>query len=258
MAKIILTLDNTYLSECPLIKVRTSIGRRPNNEVHLDNLAVSGEHAVIVKMGGDYFVEDLESTNGTLVNGEPIKKHLLQHDDVIELGKYRLKYVSDAFDSASANKQSNGFEKTMMVNPSAIKSSKKRAMDGVPATASIAQQPYDESPANKPAAVDAPSVSRLTPNVSNMSDMVGRVQVLNGSSSGRELVLNKALTTLGKTGVQVAVITKRPHGYYITHVEGKVLPIVNGVSAGVQAIALSDHDVIELAGVKMEFYLTKI
>jgi phosphatidylserine/phosphatidylglycerophosphate/cardiolipin synthase-like enzyme len=86
----------------------------------------------------------------------------------------------------------------------------------------------------------------------------GRIQVLNGSSVGRELVLNKALTTLGKTGVQVAVITKRPHGYFITHVEGKVFPIVNGNSTGAQAFELSDHDVIELAGVKMEFYLDKV
>lgn len=257
MAKIILTLDNTYLSEYPLIKARTSIGRRPNNEVHLDNLAVSGEHAAIVKMGGDYFVEDLESTNGTLVNGEAIKKHLLQHDDVIELGKYRLKYVNDAVDSSGINKLSNGFEKTMMVNPSAIRSSKRRVTDAVQAPAAMVQS-YSEPLGNKPIAVDVPSVTADASGVSSEAGMVGRVQVLNGSSSGRELVLNKALTTLGKTGVQVAVITKRPHGYFITHVEGKVLPIVNGISAGAQAIALSDHDVIELAGVKMEFYLTKV
>jgi hypothetical protein len=81
--------------------------------------------------------------------------------------------------------------------------------------------------------------------------------VLNGSSSGRELILNKALTTLGKPGVQVAVITKRPNGYFITHVEGGTFPIVNGTSTGAQAFALKDHDVIELAGVKMEFYLGK-
>lgn len=257
MAKIILTLDNTYLSEYPLIKARTSIGRRPNNEVHLDNLAVSGEHAAIVKMGGDYFVEDLESTNGTLVNGEAIKKHLLQHDDVIELGKYRLKYVNDAIDSAAVNNLSNGFEKTMMVNPSAIRSSKKRAAESDVVSA-VAGQSNSESLAIKRAAVDTTSVAAPTFSVSSQSDMVGRVQVLNGSSSGRELVLNKALTTLGKTGVQVAVITKRPNGYFITHVEGKVLPIVNGVSAGAQAVALSDHDVIELAGIKMEFYLTRV
>lgn len=257
MAKIILTLDNTYLSEYPLIKARTSIGRRPNNEVHLDNLAVSGEHAAIVKMGGDYFVEDLESTNGTLVNGEAIKKHLLQHDDVIELGKYRLKYVNDATDNAGVNNLSNGFEKTMMVNPSAISASKKRVAN-VGLVPAVAAQSNSEPFSSKPAVVDAPGIATATSGVSSQTDMVGRVQVLNGSSSGRELVLNKALTTLGKTGVQVAVITKRPHGYFITHVEGKVLPIVNGVSAGAQAIALSDHDVIELAGVKMEFYLTKV
>jgi len=89
----------------------------------------------------------------------------------------------------------------------------------------------------------------------NASAVMGKIQVLSGSSSGRELVLSKALTTLGKPGVQVAVITKRNNGYYITHVEGKTHPVVNGNSTGAQAHLLADHDVIELAGVKMEFYL---
>ena len=86
---------------------------------------------------------------------------------------------------------------------------------------------------------------------------MGSIQVLNGPSAGKELILNKALTTLGKPGVQVAVITKRPQGYFITHVEGQSFPLVNGESVGAQAHALSDHDVLELAGVKMEFYLSK-
>jgi len=254
MAKIILTLNNALLSEYPLIKARTNIGRRPTNEIHLDNLAVSGEHAAIVKMGSDYFVEDLDSTNGTLVNGDATKKHLLQHGDIIELGKYQLKYVNDDGDNTSVN-VSSAFEKTMMIHPSAIKSSRPKPLEVPPLSVPLAQT-RKESTEIKPDVGMPTSAAATGAHVNQAGEEVGKIQVLNGSSSGRELVLNKALTTLGRTGVQVAVITKRPNGYFITHVEGKVLPIVNGVSTGAQAFALNDHDVIELAGVKMEFYLT--
>lgn len=236
MAKFILTLDDTHLGEYALTKVRTTIGRKPSNDIHLDNLAVSGNHAVIVKIGRDYFVEDLNSTNGTRVNNEVIKRKLLLQNDIVELGKFHLRFISEASrDNAAA-----AFEKTMLVHPAAYrtKTSKPDAEPEQP----VAPAGYGQVPAS-PAPVSQQAV-------------IGRIQVLNGSSSGRELVLNKALTTLGKTGVQVAVITKRTNGYFITHVEGKVLPTVNGVSTGAQAFALNDHDVIELAGVKMEFYLS--
>jgi hypothetical protein len=80
------------------------------------------------------------------------------------------------------------------------------------------------------------------------------IQVLSGAAAGKTLDLTKNLTTVGKPGVQVAVITKRPNGYFITHVEGATYPTLNGTSLGAQAQALSDHDLIEIAGVKMEFY----
>ena len=80
------------------------------------------------------------------------------------------------------------------------------------------------------------------------------VQILNGPNAGKELELIKNLTTLGKPGVQVAVLARRPHGYFLTHVEGATFPMVNGESLGEQLRQLNDHDVIELAGVKMEFY----
>src|SRR5580658_485349 len=90
MAKLILSMDGLVLKEIPLVKERTTIGRRATNDIQIDNLAMSGEHAVIVQILNDCFLEDLGSTNGTMVNGAPIKKHFLQHNDVIELGKYRL------------------------------------------------------------------------------------------------------------------------------------------------------------------------
>ena len=113
-------IDNAILSEYTLNKERTSIGRRPTNDIHIDNLAVSGEHAVIVKMGKDYYVEDVGSTNGTTVNGEEIQKHLLQHADLIELGKHQLKFINEEVLSHLGTEQSEaaGFEKTVMMRPS--------------------------------------------------------------------------------------------------------------------------------------------
>jgi hypothetical protein len=269
MAKLILSLDHALLNEYPLDQERITIGRRPTNDVQIDNLAVSGEHAAIVKLGNDFYIEDLESTNGTIVNSTPVKKHLLQHDDVVEFGKFELKYINE---SAVNNAMDTDFEKTMIIRPSAV-----RSMEPKPSEALLSKAPLDIAPATPASPVAPTPPPASTPNpvsqssgaaasinkpamaaaAANSAEVgIGKIQVLNGSSTGRELVLNKALTTLGKPGVQVAVITKRPNGYFITHVEGQVFPIVNGASTGAQAFALNDHDVIELAGVKMEFYLS--
>jgi pSer/pThr/pTyr-binding forkhead associated (FHA) protein len=274
MAKLILSLDHALLNEYALDQERITIGRRPTNDVQIDNLAVSGEHAAIVKLGNDFYIEDLNSTNGTLVNATAIKKHLLQHGDVVEFGKYELKYINEA--AVNHGSMDSDFEKTMIIRPSAM-----RTMEAKPQEAPLGLPKAPPAPAAPqvvntpaPAAASVLNVSKesvpnvITPESAPKDSVkpaapagvagegVGRIQVLNGSSTGRELVLNKALTTLGKPGVQVAVITKRPNGYFITHVEGQVFPIVNGASTGAQAFALHNHDVIELAGVKMEFYLS--
>ncbi len=247
MAKLILSLDNAFLNEYPLDKTRVTIGRRPTNDIHIDNLAVSGEHAAISKVDNDYYVEDLASTNGTLVNDQLVKKHFLQHGDIVEFGKYQLKYINEvATVNSGVVSRGADFEKTMMIRPSEMKvMERKLAPAPIPTPTSESISP-------------ASAIKPLSHAVSDaVASILGRIQVLNGSSVGRELVLNKALTTLGKAGVQVAVITKRSNGYFITHVEGKVFPVVNGFSTGAQAVVLKDHDVIELAGVKMEFYLDK-
>src|SRR3954463_50871 len=119
MAKLILSMDGLVLKEIPLTKERTTIGRKPHNDIQIDNLAVSGEHAVIVTILNDSFLEDLGSTNGTVVNGNPIKKHFLQNNDVIELGKYKLKFVGEAAPAVGGEKAD--FEKTMVLRPSAMK-----------------------------------------------------------------------------------------------------------------------------------------
>jgi len=230
MAKVILSLENTILGEFSLDKARTTIGRRSVSDIHLDHLAVSGEHAAILKIGQDFFLEDVGSTNGTRVNAKSIKRHLLQHDDLIEFGKYQLKYMNEAAISSDSGIQPH--------------SSQVKLGAEVDLSAVTPSAPTGISPAavvNTPEILDALATARI--------------KVLNGSNAGRELTLNKALTTLGKVGSQVAVITRRPHGYFITHIEGNVFPFVNGSSVGAQAFALNHHDAIELAGVKMEFYL---
>ncbi len=281
MAKLILSMDGLVLKEITLTKERTTIGRKPHNDIQIDNLAVSGEHAVIVTILNDSFLEDLGSTNGTLVNGQPIKKHFLQNADVIELGKYRLKYLSDG---PAAAKGPQDFEKTMIIRPgSAPKPGPAPGTGAAPPGGNMGSSQgmpnmgtSQGMPSPSPSPAPAPASSQGMPTLGTSQGMptlgtsqpqpamgtsqpvaggrVAAIQILTGANAGKEMELTKALTTLGKPGVQVAVITKRPQGYYITHVEGANFPIVNGKAVDAQAHPLNDHDVLELAGVKMEFF----
>jgi len=279
MAKLILSMDGLVLKEIPLTKERTTIGRKPHNDIQIDNLAVSGEHAVIVTILNDSFLEDLGSTNGTVVNGNPIKKHFLQNNDVIELGKYKLKFIGDAAPAAAGEKAD--FEKTMVLRPSQMKAAADQAKAaGGGAQAAVAQRAAAvqqaaatatasgiadkdavkpaPAPAAAPAAAapaPAPAPAAAAPVPKPGGQPLGAIQLLSGANAGKELELTKPLTTLGKPGVQVAVLTRRPQGYFITHVEGSNRPTVNGQQIGAAPHSLKDHDVIELAGVKMEFFL---
>ena len=261
MAKLILSMDGLVLKEIPLTKERTTIGRKPHNDIQIDNLAVSGEHAVIVTILNDSFLEDLGSTNGTVVNGSPIKKHFLQNNDVIELGKYKLKFIGEPGGVAGAGaSDKSDFEKTMVLRPSAIRTIPD-PLRSIPASAgaraAVAQQASAGAAAGVAEARDAtktvPPAPAAAPRPAGQP--LGAIQLLSGANAGKELELTKPLTTLGKPGVQVAVLTRRPQGYFITHVEGVTRPNVNGQQIGPAPHALKDHDVIELAGVKMEFFL---
>ncbi len=256
MAKLILSMDGLVLKEIALTKERTTIGRKPHNDIQIDNLAVSGEHAVIVTILQDSFLEDLGSTNGTVVNGQPVKKHFLQNNDVIELGKYKLKYVNEA---VAGQGKAADFEKTMVLRPGAMKPAAPAAAP-IPAPVAAAAGPATAAATagarnfgdtlagqSSTAAPVAPAKPATAPQAA--------LQLLSGANAGKELDLTKPLTTLGKPGVQVAVITRRPQGFFITHVEGASFPVVNGKVLDAQAHSLNDHDVIELAGIKMEFFL---
>jgi FHA domain len=256
MAKLILSVDGTVLKEISLMKERTTLGRKPHNDIQVDNLAVSGEHAAIITILNDSFIEDLNSTNGTLVNGKPIKKHFLQNNDVIEIGKHKLKY----FGEAPAQVSTQDFEKTMIIRKpppvSALANASSAPMQSSGPSMSDTQtnmrplvQPSAPEAAVTPPPLPTPSDAPHAPQIREAA-----IQVLSGAAAGRTLDLVKNLTTIGKPGVQVAVVTRRPSGFFLTHVEGASFPVLNGVMMGAQAQPLNDHATIEIAGVKMEFF----
>ena len=218
MPKMIVSIDGVVIKEVQLTKDRTSLGRRPYNDIVIDNLAVSGEHAVLQMSGPDVLVEDLNSTNGTYVNGKAVKKQLLQNSDMVEIGKYKIKYVDEAVEA--------GFEKTMMMKAGSA------GLVAPAVAASIA------APAAVPASGAVPSAA---------------IRVMSGAAAGREVPLVKVVTTIGKPGVAVAAITRRPHGFVIAHVEGVNMPSLNGSTIGVEPVALKNGDVLELAGTQMQF-----
>src|SRR3954466_5765837 len=107
MPKMIVSIDGVVIKEVQLTKDRTTLGRRPYNDIVIDNLAVSGEHAVLQLTDDEVFLEDLNSTNGTYVNGKAVKKQLLQNNDTVEIGKYKIKFINEAPGAT--------FEKTMII-----------------------------------------------------------------------------------------------------------------------------------------------
>jgi pSer/pThr/pTyr-binding forkhead associated (FHA) protein len=213
MPKMIVSIDGVVIKEVQLTKDRTTLGRRPYNDIVIDNLAVSGEHAVIQLAGNEVHLEDLNSTNGTYVNGKAVKKQLLANNDTIEIGKYKIKYVNETAEA--------GFERTMVI---------KAGTAGVAASA---------------AATPAPAATTATGNAA--------IKVLSGAAAGREVPLVKVVTTIGKPGVAVAAITKRPHGFVVAHVEGASKPTLNGAPIGAEPVTLKNGDVLELAGTQMQF-----
>ncbi len=228
-------MNGVVQGEHELNQERLTIGRKPDNDIQIDNLAVSGKHALVITILDDSFLEDLGSTNGTYVNGKLVKKHALKDGDVIAIGKHELKYMNEL-----ATEDDDEFEKTMIIKPGS-------------ASAAVAAA----QAAEKAGASAAAAEQKMSETSSGGGMPLGRLTVLNGPIAGKELELTKALITLGKPGTQVAVISRRPQGYFLTHIEsdgdGKRYPVVNGEAIGPKAYQLKDSDLIELAGIKMEF-----
>ncbi len=216
MAKIIVSLDDNLIKVVPLNKDRMTLGRRPYNDIVVDNLAVSGEHAALQVIGHDYFIEDLNSTNGTYINEQKIKRQILKNGDTIEIGKYAIRYVQDGAGSleAASNKGNAGIN-------------------------------IDDE---KPVEERKPLFEQT-----KFAEAYVAIKILSGASTGKELPLVKIVTTIGKPGEAVIAITKRPKSYMVAHVEGATRPSLNGVSFGIDAVPLKNGDLFELAGTAMQF-----
>jgi pSer/pThr/pTyr-binding forkhead associated (FHA) protein len=224
MPKMIVSIDGVVIKEVQLTKDRTTLGRRPYNDIVIDNLAVSGEHAVLQMSGNEVYLEDLNSTNGTYVNGKAVKKQLLQNSDTVEIGKYKIKYINEA--------AGPGFEKTMII---------KAGSAGIMAP-----------PPNQPnAAAAQPGAAAARP--AEVTPKHAAIKVLSGAAAGREVPLVKVVTTIGKPGVAVAAITRRPNGFVVAHVDGTNKPTLNGTSVGADPVPLKNGDLLELAGTQMQF-----
>jgi hypothetical protein len=224
MGKLVVSLDGVVIKDVQITKDKTTLGRRPYNDIVIDNLAVSGEHAVLQMVGADVFIEDLNSTNGTYINGKAIKKQLLQHNDTVEIGKYKIKYLID---------ESGDYEKTLIMRPGSA----------VPPPFSPSAHPTQSGHGGYGGGAPMPQAAAQP----------ASIKVLNGAAAGREVVLTKVVTTVGKPGVQVASITRRPTGYAFAHVEGSARPSVNGIALVGESVPLRNGDVIELAGTQMQF-----
>ena len=216
MPKLIVSIDGVVIKEVTLTKDRTSLGRRPYNDVVIDNLAISGEHAAVHLHGEEVEIEDLGSTNGTFLNGQPIKRQRLHNGDVVDIGKYKIRFVHEG--------QQPSFEKTMIFKPGMVP----------PAVAAV--RPAPSAPAPAP-------ISAV-------------IRVMSGAAAGREVSLQKVVTTIGKPGVAVASITKRHQGFVLAHVEGPEMPLLNGAAIGASPVPLKHGDRLELAGTEMQFEQT--
>ena len=225
MGKLVVSLDGVVIKDVQITKDKTTLGRRPYNDIVIDNLAVSGEHAVLQMLGSDVFIEDLNSTNGTYINGKAIKKQMLAHNDTIEIGKYKIKYlVEDA----------GNYEQTMIMRPGSA---------GAPQAAAHRSTPMPHLPPMPP----------MPPTPPMGAGAAASIKVLSGAAAGRAVTLTKVVTTVGKPGVQVASITRRPTGYGLAQVEGASRPSINGVPLVTVTAPLANGDLIELAGTQMQF-----
>ncbi|TAM38421.1 MAG: FHA domain-containing protein [Burkholderiaceae bacterium] len=213
MPKLIVSIDGVVIKEFQLTKDRTTLGRRPYNDIVIDNLAVSGEHAVLQMTGNEIYLEDLNSTNGSYVNGKSIKKQLLHNNDTIEVGKYKIRFVNEVAGAPVGDRTS-------------------------------AAAPLAAARASAPAPM-ASFDAGARPGAA--------IKVLSGAAAGREVQLVKVITTIGKPGVAVAAITRRALGFVVAHVEGASVPTLNGIPVRGEPVMLKNGDVLELAGTRMQF-----
>ncbi len=251
MARLLLSLDGQVLAEYNMSKERYTVGRLQDNDIRIDNPTISGHHSLVINILNDSFLEDLNSTNGTYVNGRLIKKHALQNGDVVTVGRHQLRFLDGSAD------EEDEFASTMVIERQA------GGMESLAKAAALSASMHSDSSVGSNGSANGGAAGPATVRPAGTEPAakplaIAKVQVLNGSFAGREITLNKALTTLGRPGAQVVAITRRADGYHLVQVENKSdkdQPKLNGQELGPQARKLSDNDVIEIIGIKMGFFL---
>ena len=296
--KLIISLEDKVVEEIPIEKEIITIGRRTDNDLCLDNLAISGYHSQISSVLDDCFLEDLDSTNGTFVNSKIVKKHALKDGDIIDIGNHRIKYINHL----ASNSANSEFEKTLIMTAtterknafkeeqdvkeledhidsiddgaddltsdnieretsaekaqggqsldSQINSLEKEMCD--PSNAEDKDKKFEQAIASPSGDTDDIQINSQPP-----ASSIGRIQILNGKNSGKEIALDKSLTTVGKPDVAVVGITKRNTGYFIMHIDGnpETPSKLNGEVIAAKAEPIEDHDIIDVAGIKLEFFV---
>ncbi len=258
MAKLVLFLADGTTLNIPLARERLTIGRRADNDVCLPNLAVSGEHAAVVTILADSFLEDLGSTNGTLVNGSPIAKHFLRDRDEIDIGRHKLVYCVDddvvlapVVDRSALRAAAGDLgQQVEAAKPVARAKRAPGAARGKRADANAPRAGAAAPPAKTPAP-PAGAAAAVKP----ASLALASVKLLSGPGAGTTIAITKDRTTIGRAGVQVAMIDQSGRKFRLKPVEGEAAPVVNGESAPAQGGQLKAGDVIEIAGTKLEFAL---
>ncbi|WP_218241756.1 FHA domain-containing protein [Comamonas fluminis] len=234
MPNLVISIDGAVIKEVTLVKERTTLGRRPYNDIVIENLAVSGEHAVLTMKDGKVTIEDLRSTNGTFVNGRAIQKHELLHGDLLDIGRYKIRFLGNVLMDSDAPVPS--VSKTL---------------------AHISEEPdSDYAKLSSPSGFGEISsfASTIQGTVSSLPERHAVIRMMTGSMAGKEVSLYKVVTTLGKPGVAIASITQKPHGFVLTQLEGESEALkLNGQVVGPLSVPLLNGDTMELAGSTMRF-----
>ncbi len=243
MAKLYLTLENKVLKEFDLAQEVVTIGRLPDNQVQIDNLAVSGHHAKIYREGDHYVIEDISSLNGTYVNNHRISKAIVKNEDQVLVGKHTLVFKDEYDEDAPAAQAAANPVPPVATAGAAVVLDNKKAKEMVPQTAAGA------------AAVAAPAP---------VVERIAILTVLQGRTDQSKYVLSSKLNVIGKSPMAsiklkgwfapkvAGVINHRDHKYFIAASEKDLKVKVNDAQISGQR-ELQEGDIVEVAGVKMTF-----
>jgi hypothetical protein len=320
MGKLVLLLADGSTQDVLLTKEQMTIGRRPDNDICLPHPAVSGEHASVVTILADSFLEDLGSTNGTVVNGKPVGKHFLRDNDQIDIGRQRMVFLSDnnarvdglqpdiarqqrlglnsrvesarpsrSSDAAPARDATESGRRAMNLDldreiaeaPAAASEPRRKA---APEPARIGQRPTGSrresdkrlaawaaewaaptgstgagaiDTSDAPANADKPgSPSTVSAAAKTTGAPEAKVRVLSGPNLGRAVAFSKDELSVGRVGVQVAVVRKVGNGFRLVPVEGAQPPSINGAPVDPEGTVLHPGDTFEVAGVRLELSIT--